>query len=175
MSDLTREQRLELYRFMRLNRVVEERLVNLYRQGKVPGSFYDGYGQEAVSAGAAFAMGPEDRLCVLHRDLAAHLIRGVTPAQRRNRRLKWNSDRCAEAAIAARRGCARKLASMKRIARAMRVKSRLSRNAGSVCMGLIIVAGAPRATRFLRRRHSGARVGSSQASVTLPRGSDAGI
>jgi pyruvate dehydrogenase E1 component alpha subunit len=26
-------------------------------------------------------MGPEDRLCVLHRDLAAHLIRGVSPAR----------------------------------------------------------------------------------------------
>jgi len=34
-----------------------------------------------VSAGAAFAMGPKDRLCVLHRDLAAHLVRGVTPAR----------------------------------------------------------------------------------------------
>ncbi len=55
--------------------------MTLYRQGKVPGSFYDGYGQEAVSAGAAFAMGPQDRLCVLHRDLAAHLIRGVSPAR----------------------------------------------------------------------------------------------
>ena len=55
--------------------------MSLYRQGKVPGSFYDGYGQEAVSAGAAFAMGPKDRLCILHRDLAAHLIRGVTPAR----------------------------------------------------------------------------------------------
>jgi pyruvate dehydrogenase E1 component alpha subunit len=55
--------------------------MSLYRQGKVPGSFYDGYGQEAVSAGAAFAMAPEDRLCVLHRDLAAHLIRGVVPAR----------------------------------------------------------------------------------------------
>ncbi len=55
--------------------------MSLYRQGKVPGSFYDGYGQEAVSAGAAFAMGPEDRLCILHRDLAAHLIRGVPPAR----------------------------------------------------------------------------------------------
>ncbi len=53
--------------------------MTLYRQGKVPGSFYDGYGQEAVSAGAAFAMGPRDRLCILHRDLAAHLVRGVDP------------------------------------------------------------------------------------------------
>ena len=40
MADLTREQKLELYRFMRLNRVVEERLVNLYRQGKVVGGLY---------------------------------------------------------------------------------------------------------------------------------------
>ena len=49
----------------------------LYRQGKVPGSFYDGFGQEAVSAGPAWAMHGHDRLCILHRDLAAHLIRGV--------------------------------------------------------------------------------------------------
>jgi pyruvate dehydrogenase E1 component alpha subunit len=62
-------------------RGIEARAMSLYRQGKVPGSFYDGYGQEAVSAGAAFAMAPEDRLCILHRDLAAHLIRGVTPAR----------------------------------------------------------------------------------------------
>jgi len=55
--------------------------MSLYRQGKVPGSFYDGFGQEAVSAGAAFAMAPEDRLCILHRDLAAHIIRGVTPVR----------------------------------------------------------------------------------------------
>ena len=30
--------------------------MTLYRQGKVPGSFYDGFGQEAVSAGPAWAM-----------------------------------------------------------------------------------------------------------------------
>ena len=53
--------------------------MTLYRQGKVPGSFYDGFGQEAVSAGAAWAMAAEDRLCILHRDLAAHIIRGVEP------------------------------------------------------------------------------------------------
>jgi TPP-dependent pyruvate/acetoin dehydrogenase alpha subunit len=73
--------RIWLLRAMLLMRGLEERAMSLYRQGKVPGSFYDGYGQEAVSAGAAFAMAPEDRLCVLHRDLAAHVIRGVTPAR----------------------------------------------------------------------------------------------
>jgi pyruvate dehydrogenase E1 component alpha subunit len=55
--------------------------MTLYRQGKVPGSFYDGFGQEAVSAGATWAMGPRDRLCILHRDLAAHVIRGVGAAR----------------------------------------------------------------------------------------------
>jgi TPP-dependent pyruvate/acetoin dehydrogenase alpha subunit len=62
-------------------RGIEERAMTLYRQGKVPGSFYDGFGQEAVSAGPAWAMAAEDRLCILHRDLAAHIIRGVEPAR----------------------------------------------------------------------------------------------
>jgi pyruvate dehydrogenase E1 component alpha subunit len=80
-AHLTPEDRVELLRYMLLMRGIEERAMNLYRQGKVPGSFYDGYGQEAVSAGAAFAMAAQDRLCILHRDLAAHLVRGVTPAR----------------------------------------------------------------------------------------------
>jgi TPP-dependent pyruvate/acetoin dehydrogenase alpha subunit len=78
---LTLDDRTALLRYMLLMRGIEERAMNLYRQGKVPGSFYDGYGQEAVSVGAAFAMAAEDRLCVLHRDLGAHLVRGVTPAR----------------------------------------------------------------------------------------------
>ena len=80
-AHLQLEDRVWLLRAMLLMRGLEERAMTLYRQGKVPGSFYDGYGQEAVSAGPAFAMGPHDRLCVLHRDLAAHLIRGVPPAR----------------------------------------------------------------------------------------------
>src|SRR5437764_4682881 len=81
VGHLTLEDRICLLRAMLLMRGLEERAMSLYRQGKVPGSFYDGYGQEAVSAGAAFAMAPEDRLCVLHRDLAAHLVRGVEPGR----------------------------------------------------------------------------------------------
>src|SRR5690348_18501074 len=78
---LTLEDRLWLHRAMLLMRGLEERAMTLYRQGKVPGSFYGGYGQEAVSAGAAFAMAPEARLCIPHRDLAAHISRGVVPAR----------------------------------------------------------------------------------------------
>src|ERR1041384_5478445 len=78
---LTLDDRIALLRYMLLMRGIEERAMNLYRQGKVPGSFYDGYGQEAVSVGATFAMSTQDRLCILHRDLGAHLIRGVTPGR----------------------------------------------------------------------------------------------
>ncbi|MDQ2760362.1 MAG: thiamine pyrophosphate-dependent dehydrogenase E1 component subunit alpha [Actinomycetota bacterium] len=81
VGHLNLDDRIALLRAMLLMRGLEARAMSLYRQGKVPGSFYDGFGQEAVSAGAAFAMAPQDRLCILHRDLAAHLIRGVTPAQ----------------------------------------------------------------------------------------------
>ncbi|MDX6718645.1 MAG: hypothetical protein QOJ63_899 [Solirubrobacteraceae bacterium] len=77
---LTPGDRVGLLRAMLLMRAVEARAMNLYRQGKVPGSFYDGFGQEAVSVGAAWAMGAADRLCVLHRDLGAHLVRGVDAA-----------------------------------------------------------------------------------------------
>jgi pyruvate dehydrogenase E1 component alpha subunit len=81
VGGLALEDRVWLLRAMLMMRGIEERAMSLYRQGKVPGSFYDGFGQEAVSAGAAFAMAPQDRLCILHRDLAAHLIRGVSPAR----------------------------------------------------------------------------------------------
>jgi TPP-dependent pyruvate/acetoin dehydrogenase alpha subunit len=78
---LTLKDRTGLLRAMLMMRGIEQRAMMLYRQGKVPGSFYDGFGQEAVSAGPAWAMHGHDRLCILHRDLAAHLIRGVEPAR----------------------------------------------------------------------------------------------
>src|SRR5262245_1225971 len=78
---LTLDDRTALLRYMLLMRGIEERAMNLYRQGKVPGSFYDGFGQEAVSVGSTFAMSAQDRLCILHRDLGGHLVRGVTPAR----------------------------------------------------------------------------------------------
>ncbi|HET7620895.1 MAG TPA: hypothetical protein VFK39_03240, partial [Gemmatimonadaceae bacterium] len=53
---LTREQKLELYYYMRLTRSLEERLVNLYRQTKVVGGLFRSLGQEADSVGSAYAL-----------------------------------------------------------------------------------------------------------------------
>src|SRR5215207_10681435 len=80
-ASLTADDRSALLRFMLLMRATEDRALTLYRQGKVPGSYYDGCGQEAISVGAAFALAPQDRACILHRDLGAHLVRGVAPGR----------------------------------------------------------------------------------------------
>jgi pyruvate dehydrogenase E1 component alpha subunit len=80
-AELTVDDRRSLLRYMLLMRGAEERAITLYRQGKVPGSFYDGRGQEAISVGSAFALSPRDRCCVLHRDLGAHLVRGLRVGQ----------------------------------------------------------------------------------------------
>ena len=44
---------------MLLMRATEERALTLYRQGKVPGSFYDGRGQEATPWGPRSRSPPE--------------------------------------------------------------------------------------------------------------------
>jgi pyruvate dehydrogenase E1 component alpha subunit len=70
---------LEMHRWMVLSRVLEDRLLALYRQGRIRGRLLTGRGQEAIPAGAALAVRPEDVMCILHRDMAAHLARGTTP------------------------------------------------------------------------------------------------
>jgi TPP-dependent pyruvate/acetoin dehydrogenase alpha subunit len=67
--------------WLHLIRAVEQAGRRLYLQGRLPGSFYDGRGQEATSVGAALAMGPDDVATPLIRDMAVHLVRGVTPAE----------------------------------------------------------------------------------------------
>jgi pyruvate dehydrogenase E1 component alpha subunit/2-oxoisovalerate dehydrogenase E1 component alpha subunit len=79
VADLTRDQKLELYRYMRLNRVVEERLVNLYRQGKVVGGLYRSLGQEATSVGTAYALSKGDIVGPLIRNLGVVLVMGYSP------------------------------------------------------------------------------------------------
>ena len=49
----------------------------LYRQGRIPGSVYTGRGQEAVAAAAGYALGPDDVVAPLNRELACHFARGA--------------------------------------------------------------------------------------------------
>ena len=76
-SGLTRDGLLALYRNMLLTRSVEERGHILYRQGKIPGTFYTGRGNEAAAVSIAAAMGPADVGTPLHRNMGVHITRGV--------------------------------------------------------------------------------------------------
>src|SRR5688572_18361961 len=80
-TELSRDRQLELYRFLKLNRMTEDRLGNLYRQNKVVGGLYSSRGQEAISVGSAYAMEPQDVLGPLIRNLGAMFVRGVQPRE----------------------------------------------------------------------------------------------
>ena len=58
---LDREDLLAMYRHMLVTRGIEERGHILYKQGKIPGSFYTGRGNEAAAVGVGTAMGSERR------------------------------------------------------------------------------------------------------------------
>ena len=78
-AGLDREDLFGIYRNMLLTRGIEERGHILYKQGKIPGSFYTGRGNEASSVGIATAMGGEDVGTPLHRDMGVHVTRGDEP------------------------------------------------------------------------------------------------
>src|ERR671924_550658 len=76
---LDREDLLGIFRYMVITRGIEERGHILYKQGKIPGSFYTGRGNEAAAVGVATAMDAEDVGTPLHRDMGVHIVRGVEP------------------------------------------------------------------------------------------------
>src|SRR6201993_1461226 len=78
-AGLDREDLLGIYRNMLITRGVEERGHILFRQGKIPGSFYTGRGNEGASVGAAWAMQDKDWGTPLHRDMGVHIARGLEP------------------------------------------------------------------------------------------------
>jgi len=78
-AGLDREDLLGMYRNMLVTRGVEDRGHILYKQGKIPGSFYTGRGNEASAVGVATAMGTDDVGTPLHRDMGVHITRGVEP------------------------------------------------------------------------------------------------
>jgi len=76
---LTRQQYLDLYSYMRLNRAVEDTMVKLFRQNKIVGGLYSSLGQEAVSVGTAYALEKKDWLAPMIRNIGALLVKGVPP------------------------------------------------------------------------------------------------
>jgi len=81
--ELDKRQQLELLFFMRLTRSLEDRLDNLYKQGKIVGGLFRSLGQEATAVGSAYALerSQGDVLSPLTRDLGALLVQGALPRE----------------------------------------------------------------------------------------------
>lgn len=76
---LSRTKAIQIYRWMVLNRRMEQALENLYKQGKVVGGVYFGLGQEACSCASAYALGKDDWLAPMIRNQGSLLVRGFQP------------------------------------------------------------------------------------------------
>jgi TPP-dependent pyruvate/acetoin dehydrogenase alpha subunit len=76
---LSRQQCIDIYRWMLLNRKMETALENLYKQGKVVGGVYFGLGQEGCSCASAYALKPDEWLGPMIRNQGSLLVRGFSP------------------------------------------------------------------------------------------------
>src|SRR5947209_18237189 len=76
---LNKQQSIEIYRYMLLNRKMEQTLENLFKQQKVVGGVYLGLGQEGCSCASAYAVGEGDWIGLMIRNQGALLVRGFEP------------------------------------------------------------------------------------------------
>lgn len=83
MTNLTKEQKLEIYYYLRLTRSLEEKLENLLKQGKIVGGLFRCLGQEATAVGSAYALDKKENDIVspLTRDMGAMMVMGALPRE----------------------------------------------------------------------------------------------
>jgi pyruvate dehydrogenase E1 component alpha subunit len=79
IAPLSPRQRVEIYRWMILTRIFDERMLAYWKQGLGVGGTYSQRGHEAISVAAGYALGPDDIVAPMHRDLGCYLLRGLTP------------------------------------------------------------------------------------------------
>jgi len=77
-KSLNKEEIWDIYKSMKTQRLLEERLLKLYKGGQLSGAVYPGIGQEASMAGIGAGMGKNDIFGGTHRDLGVQIKRGVS-------------------------------------------------------------------------------------------------
>jgi pyruvate dehydrogenase E1 component alpha subunit len=78
---MTLDTKLTTFYWLQLTRTFDERMLALWKQGRGVGGTFSQRGHEAISVGAASALGPHDVISPMHRDLGAFLLRGLTPRE----------------------------------------------------------------------------------------------
>jgi 2-oxoisovalerate dehydrogenase E1 component len=72
----TKETLLHLYEQLAKPRLIEEKMLNLLRQGKIS-KWFSGIGQEAISVGAACALESDEVIFTMHRNLGVFTARDM--------------------------------------------------------------------------------------------------
>ncbi|REJ75554.1 MAG: thiamine pyrophosphate-dependent dehydrogenase E1 component subunit alpha [Acidobacteria bacterium] len=78
---LTDEQLVELYRFLKITRMFDEKTVRLKKQSKLTGGVFTSLGQEATAVGTAYALEPQDFIAPLIRDIGACFVKRIEPRE----------------------------------------------------------------------------------------------
>jgi TPP-dependent pyruvate/acetoin dehydrogenase alpha subunit len=75
--ELTEKDLLEMYRWMVLDRVFEEKTVALLKLGKLVGFHHPNIGQEAVDVGTCYGLRVDDTIMPTHRGKGKYFMKGV--------------------------------------------------------------------------------------------------
>jgi pyruvate dehydrogenase E1 component alpha subunit/2-oxoisovalerate dehydrogenase E1 component alpha subunit len=78
-TSLINEQMFELYRYLKMTRMFDEKTVTMKRQGKIIGGVFSSLGQEATAVGTAYALEKTDFIAPLIRDIGACFVKGIEP------------------------------------------------------------------------------------------------
>ena len=73
---LSNEQLLDLYRELLFPRMIEEKMLNLLRQGRIS-KWFSGIGQEAIAVAAGWVLDKDEYILPMHRNLGVFTSRGV--------------------------------------------------------------------------------------------------
>jgi pyruvate dehydrogenase E1 component alpha subunit len=74
---MTDDLSISIYKTLRLNRMLDAKILSLQRQGRL-GPYIASTGEEGAIVGSAYALNKDDRLFTSYRELGAHIVRGLS-------------------------------------------------------------------------------------------------
>ena len=75
-KNVTKDELLNLYKRIKLPRMIEEKMLILLRQGRIS-KWFSGFGQEAISVGVTNALNEEEYILPMHRNLGVFTSRNI--------------------------------------------------------------------------------------------------
>ena len=76
-TQLSKETMIKLFTTMVRARAFDEKAMELFTQGSIPGFIHVGIGQEAIAAGVCLNLNPEDSIFITHRGHAQSVAKGI--------------------------------------------------------------------------------------------------